>query len=257
MADRALVGLGLTLRDVGGERRIGELDQGQILADLREAGVPARMCTWLSLKPMGHYDRVLLACGERDEKYEGALLVQCRSAGETPFLAIEALSGGAMARDEAILKRMLAYLILRFDTFHERPLAILARTRHPTLSRVMRDIAAGIASAGFYPEPEGAVVPFAAASLAHRMARIVVPGRRFADLSADGPMLAAIDVRTVDEAALVDRALHLFRDRLPRAARKPLGSAVVFLPGVHACAIPRLPAPIAPRAVRVAPAPAT
>ena len=37
--DRTLVGMGLKLHDVGGQRRIGDLDHGQILADLRQAEV--------------------------------------------------------------------------------------------------------------------------------------------------------------------------------------------------------------------------
>ena len=255
MADRTLVGLGLKLEDVGGERQIGELDHGHLLADLRDAGASARQLTWLSLQPLTQFDRVLLARRDHDRRCEGMLLMQCQAAGDAPFLAIEAVTSAAGLRDEALLQRMLAYLMLRFDTFHARPIAILARTRHPALSRVMRDIAAGIDGAGFYPDPGPTVISLATASLAHRMARSAGPDRRFAGTqlglqgaaSWDGPVLATIDLRNVEEPVLIDVAVHLFRDRLPRSVRKQAAAAVAV---PREIAISYVPAPIAAAALR-------
>ncbi len=263
--NRTLVGMGLKLDDVGGARQIGELDQSQILADLRDAGVPSRQRVWLDMQGFNSFDRVLVVRDNRSGKYVGALLVQNQTAGKTPFLVIEALSGGPVQRDEALLKRMLAYLILRLETWEERPLAILARTRNPSLCRVLRRVSRGIQDASFYPEPDGSVISMRTAALAHRIARQAGPDHRFAearlalhtasaDASPDRPMVAVLDLRFVNEAALTEEGRHLFRDRLPRSATKRPMAEVLMLPGAGGNGdIPALPAHIAAQAIRSAP----
>ena len=148
---QTLVGMGLKLHDIGGLRGIDALDQAQLLNDLREAGVPARQRVWLSLQPLDSFDRIMLAL-DCHGKCEGMLLVQSRTTALEPFLVIEALSGVPTARGEALLQRMLAYLILRLNTLEEQPVALMARTRNPSLCRVLHRIAGRIGSAGFYPE---------------------------------------------------------------------------------------------------------
>jgi hypothetical protein len=155
MMDRTVAGMGLKLEDVAGVRRVGNLDHARILSDLRDAGVSARQLVWFGFQPLGNYDRVLLARDERDGKYEGALLVQCHAMGDTNFLLIEALTGGSSPRAEALARRLLAYLLLSFDSFQDRPVAVLAKTRNAMLSRMMYETAARIDGAGFYPEPTG------------------------------------------------------------------------------------------------------
>ena len=197
--------------------------------------------------PLTHFDQVLLASDERSGKYEGAMLIKYQAVGDTPFLVIEALTGGQSQRNDAMLQRMLAYLILRFGTLHHRPEAILARTRNPSLCRVMRDVYRGMGGAGFYPEPDGSVISIRTAGLAHRAARQSGQDRHFfearlalnpevSDIPPDGPLLAMLDLRYVEEARLDDQARHLFRDRLPRSAtRRPV---------VEVARLPALPAPL-------------
>lgn len=254
-----LVGMGLKLHDVVGRQRICDLDQGQILADLRHAGVPQRQLVWLSLQPLAQFGRVLLASDEHTEKFEGAMLVRCHMVGETPFLAIEALSGGPVRRDEAMLQRMLAYLILRFDTLDDRPQAVLARTRNPSLCRVMRGVSCNIGGSGFYPEPNGSVISIRTAALAHRAARQSGPDCHFGEArlaldaaagrTLDGPMLAMLDLRFVEATAMDDAARHLFRDRLPRSATRRAMADVLPLLVPESRALPRLPAHIAAQAL--------
>ena len=259
--DSTPVGMGLRLHHIGGQGRIGELDQGQILADLRHAGAPARQLVWLSMRSLMDFDRVLLACDDRSGRCEGALLVQCHAAGETPFLAIEALSSGPARLNEAMLQRMLAYLMLRFDTLADRPKAILARTRSPALCRVMRSLSRGIGDASFYPEPVGSVISMRTAALAHRAARRCGPDLPFAaarsalragttGLPPDGPMLAMLDLRFMDEAALDNDAHHLLRTRLPRSATRRTEPHVLPLPVAAQHDIPRIPAHVAAIALR-------
>jgi hypothetical protein len=260
--DRTLAGMGLKLEDVGGARRIGGLDQDRISADLWDAGVPAQQCVWLSLISLGTFDRVLLARDHRSEKYEGVLLVQFRSVGDVPFVVVEALCGGSAQRRAALLKRMLAYLILRLDTLEERPVAMLARTRNPILCQVMRDIAQGISGAGFYPEREGSVIPLATAGLAHRMARLTGPDCRFTEarmaldervvaLSSDSPLLAVVDLRRVAEADLEDNARQLFLDRHLRTAGKRIMADVLPLPKARKAKAPRVLPVIAAHAIGI------
>ena len=248
MMDRTVAGMGLKLEDVAGMRRVGNLDHARILSDLRDAGVSARQLVWFGFQPLGDYDRVLLARDDRDGKYEGALLVQCRAMGNTHFLLIEALIGGSTPRAEALARRLLAYVLLSFDSFQDRPVAVLAKTRNATLSRIMQETAARIDGAGFYPEPTGQAVPWMSASLAHRMARQVGPDRRFMatrlalvagseDVYGDGPMLAAIDLTAVDELTLADATRLIFRRRPSRLALKQAPTTmIVTLPPAHIAA---------------------
>ncbi len=248
MMDRTVAGMGLKLEDVAGVRQVGNLDHARILSDLRDAGVSARQLVWFGLQPLGNFDRVLLARDDRDGKYEAALLVQCRALGDTHFLLIEALTGGCSPRAEALARRLLAYLLLSFDSFQDRPVAVLAKTRNAILSRTMHEIAARIDGAGFYPEPTGEAVPWTSASLAHRMARQVGPDRRFMatrlalvaggeDVYGDGPMLAAIDLTAVDEVTLAEATRRVFRRRPSRLALKQAPTTtIVRLPPAHVAA---------------------
>lgn len=249
MVDRTLAGMGLKLEDVAGIRRVGDLDHPRILSDLRNAGVSSRQIVWFVFQSLASYDRVLLARDDRTGKYEGALLVQCFTMNETHFLSIEALTGGPPPRAEALARRLLAYLLLSFDSFQNRPVAVLAKTRNPLLTRMMREIAARIDGAGFYPEPAGQAVTWASASLAHRMARQVGPDRRFRetrlalatgaeDVYGDGPMLAAIDLTAVDELTLTDATRRIFRRRPSRRALKPApDTTIVPMPPAHIAAL--------------------
>ena len=234
-----LVGMGLKLHDVGGDTQIGDLDRVRLLSDLRDAGVPERQRNWLSLQQLESFDRILVARDLRTGRVEGAMLVQHRSVDGTPFLAIEALSGTPAIRGQALLQRMLAWLLLRLDVMEQRPAAILACTRNLSLCRVLRDVAGGIGGAKFYPERDDATIPLPLAAAAHRMARQVGHPHRFdaarqalrdatTDAAPDGPMLALLDVGTVPQAALEDDARRLFRARLPRTAvRRATGDVVI------------------------------
>jgi|GEM_PF-3508841 len=234
-----LVGMGLKLHDIGGDVQIGELDRGRLLADLRNAGVPERQRNWLSLQQLESFDRVLVARDPRTDRVEGAMLIQYRSIGSTPFWTVEALSGTPEARGQALIQRMIAWLLLRLDIMEQRPAAILACTRNPSLCRVLRDVAGSIGGARFYPERDDATVPLPLAAAAHRMARQVGHANRFdatrqalrdtmTDAAPDGPMLALLDVGTVAQTAIEEDARHLFRARLPRmAVRRATGDVVV------------------------------
>lgn len=236
-----LVGMGLKLHDVGGDTQIGDLDRVQLLADLRDAGVPERQRNWLSLQQLESFDRILVARDQRTGRVEGAMLVQHRSIDGTPFLAVEAVSGMPEARGQALVQRMLAWLLLRLDMLEQRPAAILACTRNLSLCRVLRDVAGGIGGARFYPERDDAAIPLPLAAAAHRMARQVGHPHRFdatrqalrdtaAGTAPDGPMLALLDVGTVPQAALEEDARRLFRARPPRTAvRRATPEVVVRL----------------------------
>lgn len=245
---QTLVGMGLKLHDIGGLRGIDALDQAQLLNDLREAGVPARQRVWLSLQPLDSFDRIMLAL-DCHGKCEGMLLVQSRTTALEPFLVIEALSGVPTARGEALLQRMLAYLILRLNTLEEQPVALMARTRNPSLCRVLHRIAGRIGSAGFYPEPDAGVVQLSAAALAHRLARSAGPDRRFedardtlrtgpaADAPVDGPMLVVLDLRFGNEMTQIEDARRLLRARISRLATRPMVPEALPLP-LHDFAVP-------------------
>jgi hypothetical protein len=234
MTDRILVGLGLKLEDVGSQRRIGDLDQPRIVADLRDAGVPSHQLNWLAMHPLTSFDRVLLARSEHSGQYEAIVLIRCCQSADLPFLTIEALASATAPRAEALLKRMLAFLILRFDTFVERPVAILAQTRCPSLLRVMHDVAPAFGGATFYPKPAAAVVSLAEAAFAHRLGHVLGLSGKYGqtqhllrgdDLAPNGPVPATLDFRALDEAMLIEGARLMFRARLPGRYKAIVGKS--------------------------------
>jgi hypothetical protein len=231
-----LAGLGLKLDEIGGQRAIEALDQELILADLRDAGVPARQRAWLALQRLSDFDRILLAQDSRTGHCQGLVLIKHGATTHERFLTIETLVGTPRARGEALLQRMVAFLLLRLGTMEEYPTAILARARHPSLCRVLHSIGMRIPSVAFYPEPDGTVISLDTAALAHRVARSTDVGRRFyatrallqggiASAQVDGPMLAVLDLRHCDEAQLIEGARRLFRARLPRSLSRQVVSA--------------------------------
>ncbi|MEI7712931.1 MAG: hypothetical protein WCI94_15950 [Rhodospirillales bacterium] len=250
MLGRTLAGMSLVLHDFEGAKRIDTLDRDIIFDDLRTVDTPARQLVWLSLQTLSRFDRILLARDKHTGRCEGAMLVQKSSVGDTPFLTVEAIGSGAVQRQEAMLKRMLAYLILRSATSDPRPAAILAHTRNPLLCHAMRDTAGRIGNTGFYPQPSGSPIAIGTAGLAHRMARRIGSGCQFGDARMalhagsgermpEGPLLAMLDFRHANEAALEADAGRLFRDRLPRsAARRPFVTVVPMakhpVPGIAA-----------------------
>ena len=232
MHQQNLAGMGLQLHDIGGGRRIEALDQAQIAADLRDALVPHQQRVWFAMQPLGASDRILLAHDSRTGKTEGVLLLRAEVAADAPFLIIEALSSPT-PRGAALLQRMLAYLILRLDTLEQKPAALLARTRNPSLCHVLHRVAGEVGGA-FHPAKGEGPISFQTAGLAHRMVRVagaktgfagaeaVLRADPLAALSVDGPLLVALDLRGIDDAQLVDSARRLFRGRLPGSAKRPV-----------------------------------
>lgn len=231
-----LAGLGLKLDEISGQRAIESLDQELILADLRDAGVPARQRAWLALQRLSDFDRILLAQDNHTGHCQGLVLIKHGATTHEQFLTIETLVGTPRARGEALLQRMVAFLLLRLGTMEEHPTALLARARHPSLCQVLHAIGMRIPSVAFYPEPDDTVISLNTASLAHRMARSTDIGRRFyatravlqggtGGVPVDGPMLAVLDLRKCDDAQLIEGARQLFRARLPRSLSRQAVSA--------------------------------
>ena len=234
-----LAGLGLKLHDISGRRATEAVDQDRVLTELRDASVPVRQLAWLAHHPIATFDRVLVARDSLSGRCQGVMLVNhMTTRRDEPFLMIESLTGAPLAHAEALLQRMVTFLILRLETMEARPAAILARTRDPLLCRVLHAIGQRIAFAACHPASDGNVVHLHIAALAHRLARAAGSDGRFqitrperetdtAGVSNDGPMLAALDLRQGADAHLIEEARKLFRTRVPRAARRQTGPVVL------------------------------
>ncbi len=242
MLDRIVAGMNLVLHDIAGERRIDTIDPDRICADLRAAGTPARLLVWFGLQSLQQFDRILLVRDKHAGTCEGVFLVRHRQTETTPFLAIEAIGAGPLQRQHAMYKRMLGYLILRLGTLDQRPVAILADTRNPTLCRALHEATGQIGGAGFYPQPDDGPIVLATAALAHRAAREAGATCHFAaarlalqadaaEQDGDGMLSAMLDLRDIDEATLDEAARHMLRDRLPRAAMRGRVAAVLPMQG--------------------------
>lgn len=225
-----LAGLGLTLDDIACRRAVEALDLDPILNDLRAAGVPSHQLTWLAYKQIGGIKRILILRDQRTNACQGTMLVEQRTTGSESFLAVDALIGGPALRAEAMLQRMLCFLILRLETMDERPAGILARFGSSRLCKVLHAIGESIPEARFHPAPEDRVIAFETAAFAHRLAKAAGLACRFqaardilrddAPAASEGlPALAVLDLRRSEEATVVEYARKLFRDRIRRGAR--------------------------------------
>ena len=145
------------------------------------------------------------------------------------------------------MRRMIALAMLRIGGIRAVPSVIVACTRNPICYRIMREIARHFTGAVFFPDPDSVAINFHTATLAQRIAREIGPNHRFQAttgtmhggmmiaagvgqyrplarhpqfdrlfgqrLQPADRMLAVLDLRGEDEAAILDDARRLYRSR--------------------------------------------
>jgi hypothetical protein len=233
---------GLCLTYLRNSEVIDDVDQDRILEDLSDDTPDGDPLLWLTRYRLDDYDHLVLVTDRSSGRH---LAFLAASNGATPreeFLLLETAFVATAARGQNLMRRMIAFAMLRIGGMGPVPSVVAACTRNPLCYRIMRDTARRFAGAVFYPDPDSVAINFHTATLAQRIARAIGPNHRFQaatgticgigkgsrrPLSSDpridslfGPhmqpadrMLAIVDLRAEDEATIFDDARQIYRSR--------------------------------------------
>jgi len=237
--EHVLAAQGLRMIYLCDPRTIDELDQDRILDDLAEDGDgdPLR---WLTRSHIAEYDHIVLVADRVSGCHLGFLAGTERATTHEEFLLLETAFVKPSARGQNLMRRMIALAMLRIGAWRPAPSIIAACIRDPVCYRIIHAMARQFTNATFYPDRESVAINLHTTALARRIARELGPSYRFQAttgticggvLMAAGAgddrridtddrwlqpadrMLALLDLRGQDEAAILDDALKLYRSR--------------------------------------------
>ncbi len=166
-------------------------------------------------------DHAVIAVHRLTGRSLGLLTAKVHVTGAETFMHLSVAGLHVGDRGSALLRRMVALLLLRLVGFEKLPDAIVLDWWDNDLGPVLRDLVVKCAGAHVYPETDTTVVSLPTAALSHRVARSLGHPRSKAPNGASGALLV-IDLRHVAEATLVDHARSLHRLRLSRKGIVPI-----------------------------------
>jgi len=223
-------------------------DPNRILAAMAINSTQHGLTAWLDRCAPADYDHLVVAEDRTDGRTVGILSANDHASAAERFLFVDAAFVAPTARKRRIMRRMLATALLQSARRGPVPLVIAVRTCNPMFFLALRRFARYLPGATLYPALEDTMVSLAAAKLARRIARAISPACRFepgtgvlrGTLVAHGllgcaqPMpaydpeidtmfarrlgpvdqlLAVLDLRSIDEATILDKARRLHRRR--------------------------------------------
>jgi hypothetical protein len=245
--DHVLTEYGLRMTYLCDPRDIDELDQDRILDDLSDDTPDGDLLPWLTRCRLADYGHLVLVTDRATGRYLAFLGANDGATAREDFLLLETAFVAPEARGQNLLRRMIALAMLRIGGMRTVPSVIVACTRHPICYRIMRETSRRFTRAVFLPDPDSVAINFHTATLAQRIAREIGPNHRFqattgalrremtvtvgASLNyplARDPqfdrrfgqrmppadkMLAVLDLRGEDEAAILDDARRIYRSK--------------------------------------------
>lgn len=239
--DHLLTEHGLRLTYLCDPNDIDELDQDRILEDLSDDRPGGDPIPWMTRYLLSDHDHLVLVTDHSSGRYLAFLGAQDGTTTGEDFLLLESAFVATEARGQNLLRRMITLAMLRIGGIRQVPAVIVACTRNPLCHRIMRGMARRFAGAAFLPDPDNVVINFRTAALAQRIAREIGPDQRFRapattvsdgmmiaagmdrsrplarhpkfDRPFDRQMLAVLDLRGQEEAAILDDARRIYRSR--------------------------------------------
>ncbi|GEM_PF-5051613 len=180
-------------------------------------------------------DHAVIAVHRQDGRSLGLLTAKMHATGDETFihLAVAGLQFGDQG--SALIRRMVALLLLRLAGLEKLPDAIVLDGSDTDLGPVLRELAAKCAGARLYPEADTTVISLPTAALSHRIARSLGYPRLALPAATSGALPAAatgallvIDLRHVAEETLVEHARSLHRVRLSRRGVVPAAIPLIL-----------------------------
>jgi len=245
--DHLLAGSGLRLSYLRDRASINRLDTQRIQADLSEPGTRYALCWWFSTVCLAEFDHIVLATDCDTGCYVAMLAANDGDVDDGPYLCLQAAFAIDAMRGSTLMRRMLAYAIIRMAGLGNTiPRIIAAPTSTPACYRMLAQFAQTVPNATVFPEPDAAAIDMRGAGLARRIARSVAPHSDYAaangtiigsrlrsrtcfarttapdpaldtmferNLRAGDQMMVVIDMRDSDEKTITDKTRGLVRAR--------------------------------------------
>jgi hypothetical protein len=240
--DHVLTEYGLRLTYLRNSEVIDDLDQDRILEDLTDDALDGDPLPWLTRYRLDDYDHLVLVTDKSSGRHLAFLAASSGATAREEFLLLETAFVATSARGQNLMRRMIAFAMLRIGGMGPVPSVVAACTRNPLCYRIMRDTARRFTGAVFFPDTDSAAINFHSATLAQRIAREIGPNHRFqaatGTIHGIGPgnrrplssdpridslfgqhmrptdrMLAIVDLRGEDEATIFEDARQIYRSR--------------------------------------------
>jgi hypothetical protein len=237
--DHVLSEHGLRLTYLCGPDAIDELDLDRLIDDLSDDTPGGNPLPWLSQYRLADYDHLVLVTDRRSGRHLAFLGADNGTTIRDDFLLLESAFVATAARGQNLMRRMIAFAMLRIGGISPMPSVIVARTRNPLCYRIMRGMVRHFSGAVFLPDPDSITINFRTATMALRIAREIGSGDRALPAigtigdtmmiaagtghggasaapvvrSFDRRMLAVLDLRERDEATILREARRLYRSR--------------------------------------------
>jgi hypothetical protein len=232
--DHVLTEHGLRLTYLRDQNAISDLDHELILDDLSDDTPDGDPFPWLTPRRLTECDHLVLVTDRTTGRHLAYLAANDGATDQEDFVQLQAAFVAPTARGQNLMRRMIAFAMLRIGGIRSTPNVIVTCSRHPVSHRIMRDIASRFTGAVFFPDPDSVAIDFRAATLAQRIARLIQPNRRFhvatgtihgAMMAATGTdnrrrfsqpadrKLAVLDLRRQDEATILNDARRVYRSK--------------------------------------------
>lgn len=234
--DHILAAQGLRLTYLHDQNAIADLDLDLILDDLSDDTADGDAFPWLTRRRLTDYDHLVLVTDRSTGRYLAFLAANDGATSREDFLFLETAFVTSLARGQNLLRRMIAFAMLRIGGIQSTPTAIAACTRNPLCHRVMCGIASRLTDAVVFPNADNVTINLHAATLAQRIARVIEPNCRFnaatgiiggavevatgthdhlfgRRIQPANRVLAVLDLRAQDEAILLDEVRRIYRSR--------------------------------------------
>jgi hypothetical protein len=222
---------------------IDELNTDCIVDDLSDDLPEGELLPQLNRYRLIDYDHLVLVTERSSGRYVALLAANDGATTQEDFLQLKAVFVAPVARGQNLMQRMIALTMLRIGGLRPVPSVIVAvaNTWQPACYLILRQTARRFSGAVFFPDPEGVVINFRAATLARRIAHAIGPGLNLQTANGttvggkmiaagnshfqsfarepksatlfDQRMLAVIDLRGDDEASILGDARRIYRSR--------------------------------------------
>ena len=226
--DHILTEHGLRLVYLRDGNAIAGLDHDRILTDLSDDPPGLIRHQW------SECDHLVLVTDRTTGRHLAFLAANDGATAQEGFLQLETAFVAPFARGQNLMRRMIAFAMLRIGGIAATPTVIAACSRDRICHRIMRDTASRFTGALFFPTLDSTVIDFRAATLAQRIAHAIEPNCRFYAATgiihgammvatgtdyhrplsqSAGRMLTLLDLRGQDEATILNDARRVYRSR--------------------------------------------
>jgi hypothetical protein len=173
--DHVITSAKLRLRYLCDTDLIRGLDARKILDDLVEPATRYSLSWWFASTCLSDLDHVVLATDYETDRYVGLLAANDGATAAETYLDLQAAFVIDAMHGSMLMRRMLAFAMLRIAALGTLPRVIAARTSTPCCYRLLSLFSQTIPDATVFPEIAPNAINLRGAGLARRIARRMAP----------------------------------------------------------------------------------